>query len=237
MRSRWELAVIAALLTPKMVGQQPSAAEIIEHRVAEPPAGGTGQTHVGFEIAAPLASPSVLEARDGRWMMIGSGKMCFSRDAGKSWGAPESLSEPIDYAMRLQSGKLGGPAAVNASDVAQGKRGILYFYVSQDEGKTWQKRGRISVGDVPASPYPKTMIQLRAGRLVLPVRFPDGAGHMGLYNAAGAFGILNGKCTTPITKARPGSAAKAASWFGWITDMEACGRATNLVLLRRGTEI
>jgi hypothetical protein len=30
---------------------------------------------------------------------------------------------------------------------------------------------------------------------VLPVRFTDGAGHMGLYSAAGAYGILNGKFT------------------------------------------
>jgi len=128
-------------------------------------------------------------------MMIGSGKICYSADGGKTWTQPQTLTEPIDYALRLQSGKLGGPAPVQASNVALGKRDILYFYVSEDDGKSWKKRGRISVGDVPGSPYPKTMIQTRTGRLILPVRFIDGAGHMGLYKAAGAFGFLNGALT------------------------------------------
>jgi hypothetical protein len=156
---------------------------------------GTRKLAEGFEIAAPIAFPSVLETQDGRWMMIGSGKVCYSRDGGKIWTRPEALSVPVDYAIRLRSGKLGGPAPADGSKVAQGKRGVLHFYVSDDEGKTWQRRGLISVGDVPASPYPKTMIQMRTGRLVLPVRFTDGAGHMGLYSSAGAFGIVNEKLT------------------------------------------
>jgi hypothetical protein len=190
-----KMVLIAALAAHAAGQQPPSAADVIEHRGAAPPAVGTRTPAVGFETTAPLPYPSVLEGRDGRWIMIGSGKISYSGDGGKTWSRPEALAAPVDYAVRLRSGKLGGPGAENASAVALGKRGILHFYVSGDEGKTWQKRGLISVGDVPGSPYPKTLIQLKTGRLVLPVRFTDGAGHMGLYSIAGAYGVLNGKFT------------------------------------------
>jgi hypothetical protein len=77
----WKLAFVLTCFAPAYVaGQQPSAAEVIEHRVPGPPAVGTRQLSEGFEIAAPLPFPSILEGRDGRWIMIGSGKVCFSRE-------------------------------------------------------------------------------------------------------------------------------------------------------------
>jgi hypothetical protein len=138
-----------------------------------------------MEMAAPIEMPSVLKARDGRLMMIGAGKVAYSQDGGKTWTAPATLPVAVRFAVRLASGKLGGP----------GPDGL--FFVSADDGKTWQPAGKMSAGPVPASPYEAgasaTLVQTRSGRLLMPVRFTDGAGHMGLYDAAGAWGTLNGK--------------------------------------------
>jgi len=148
---------------------------------------------VGIDLAAPVPFPSVTKLRDGRLMMIGSGKVTYSRDGGKTWSAASKLPVAVDYVVALQSGKIGGPVPEKPSSSAAVEQGELYFYVSADEGNTWQRRGRISASREPAWPYPKTMIQMRNGRLVLPVRFTDGAGHMGLYEAARSWGTLNGK--------------------------------------------
>jgi hypothetical protein len=118
--------------------------------------------------------------KDGRLMMIGQGKVCYSSDMGKSWCKPQSLPIKIDYAIRLNSGWLAGPATDT-------------FYASPDEGVTWQKRGKIYVSNIPASPYPNTMIQASTGRLFLPVRFESGAAHISAYNASMSWGTHGGK--------------------------------------------
>ena len=138
---------------------------------------------VGAEMSAPLTYPSVHKASDGRLIMIGGGRMCVSTDGGKSWSKPQGLAAPVKFAIRLRCGKLGGPGADG------------HFYVSADEGQSWQKRGLMRAGNVPASPYEggAVLIQTRTGRLVMPVRFTGGAGHMGQYDFAGCWGTLNGK--------------------------------------------
>ena len=138
-----------------------------------------------MEIGAPLAYPSVVKIQDGRLMMIGAGKACYSEDGGKTWTQTESLSAPVRFAVRLESGKLGGPG----SDWT--------FYTSADEGQTWTKAAQMLTGGVPASPYEggagAILIQTDSGRLVMPVRFTSGAGHQGHYDFAGSWGTLNGK--------------------------------------------
>ena len=69
----------------------------------------------------------------------------------------------IDYAIRLNSGKLGGPAAISGPDSPIVERGLLIFYLSADEGKTWEKRAKIQVGKVPGWPYANTLIQTQSG--------------------------------------------------------------------------
>jgi hypothetical protein len=173
--------------------QAPSVADIIEKRVPAPTSVGTRQLAVGKELAAPVPFPSVMKLRDGRLEMIGSGKASYSSDGGETWSTPEKLSVPVDYVIALQSGWVGGPVPEKPASSAAVKQGSLYFYASGDEGKTWEKRGKISVSHEGGWPYPKTMIQMRSGRLVLPVRYTGGAGHMGLYDASRSWGTLNGK--------------------------------------------
>lgn len=162
----------------------PTVSDIIEKRVPSPPPAGIRKLTVGTESAAPVPFPSVTKLQDGRLMVIGSGKVVYSNDNGKTWSQAAKLPVAIDYVIPLQSGKMGGPAPEKLASSAAVEQGELYFYVSADEGKAWQKRGRISASRETAWPYPKTMIQIRSGRLVLPVRYTGGAGHMGLCDAS-----------------------------------------------------
>ena len=116
-------------------------------------------------------------------MMIGDGRICYTNDQGKTWSEPVSLNTPIEYAIRLNSGKLGG--------ITKGD-----FYTSTDEGKTWSKCGRIYTSNVPAAPYQNTLIQTQHGRLILPVRFCRGAAHEGISAVSTAKGTLNGRMVT-----------------------------------------
>lgn len=173
--------------------QTPSVADLIEKRAAVPRSAGTRPLAVGTEQSAPVPFPSVTKLRDGRLMMVGSGKVAYSSDAGRTWSGPVQLPVAVDYVITLRSGIIGGPVPEKPASSAAVEQGELYFYTSADEGKTWERRGRISVSRESAWPYPKTMIQMRNGRLVLPVRFTDGAGHMGLYEAGRSWGTLNAK--------------------------------------------
>jgi hypothetical protein len=165
--------------------QGPTPAAALEHRVPAPPAVGVRPRDVGVEMPAPIEMPSIVKARDGRLLMLGSGRVSFSRDGGKTWTGPESLPVAVKFAIRLASGKLGGPGADDC------------FFTSEDDGKTWNKSGKMSAGVVPASPYEAgtsaVLIQTRSGRLFMPVRFTEGAGHGGLYDTSGAHGTLHGK--------------------------------------------
>jgi len=55
--------------------QATSVVDLIEKRVPAPPPAGTRRLTVGTELAAPVPFPSVTKLRDGRLMMIGSGKV------------------------------------------------------------------------------------------------------------------------------------------------------------------
>ena len=171
---------------PRPAGaDDPSPADLIEFRVPAPEAVGTRQREVGVETAAPLGNPSIVKLSDGRLMMIGGGRACYSKDGGTTWNKPEGLSAGVQFAIRLQSGHLGGPGPDR------------HFYTSEDEGRTWSRGGSMNVGDVPALPYgagaSATVLQTRSGRLVAPVRFISGAGHDGQYDFTGSYATLNGK--------------------------------------------
>jgi hypothetical protein len=57
--------------------------------------------------------------------------VCRSRDGGRTWSAPEEMPIGVSSAIRLNSGKLGGQSGMT-------------FYVSQDDGNTWEQRGDIA---------------------------------------------------------------------------------------------
>lgn len=197
---------VASLIVPLTVclagaslsfAQQATPVDVIEGRVPAPPPVGTRQREVGREFTAPIQEPGVLKGKDGRLIMIGGGRICYSSDKGATWSKPEQLPVPIIYAIRLASGILGGYAPVPQPGPPVApflNAGVLYFFVSADEGKTWQQRGRMQAADAPgAGPYKNTLIQTHSGRLFLPVRWCDGAGHLGLYEATRSWGVLNGK--------------------------------------------
>ena len=163
----------------------PSAADIIEFRVPAPPSVGVREVEVGLEMNAPSGWANFIKAEDGRTMMIGNGVIRTTSDKGRTWSDPEKMSVSVGFVVRLQSGALGG---------VSGSR----FYVSADEGKTWEERGDYAGARGPASgasPYVNTLIQTRAGRILLPVRWCGGAGHGGLYDKSMSWGMLNGKLT------------------------------------------
>ena len=63
-------------------------------------------------------------------MMTGAEGVRYSEDMGKSWSPLASLSAPIQYAIRLKSGKLG------AHHKGAPERDPGTFYTSEDEGKS-----------------------------------------------------------------------------------------------------
>ncbi len=163
--------------------KEPSVADILEHRVPDPPPVGTRQLQVGFEIGGPFSYPCFLHHKDGRLVMIGHGQVCYSSDGAKAplsqeaWSKPEKLSEGIEDAIRLKSGKIGG-------------RAKMKFFISQDEGATWKPQGDIR--GWPGGPYFDVMVQTSSGRLLLPVRI-TGAGHQGMYDVSVAKGTIQGE--------------------------------------------
>ncbi|MFH0962508.1 MAG: sialidase family protein [Planctomycetota bacterium] len=170
---------IARCSSARAADASASASDLIEFRVPTPPPVGDRKLDVGFEIPAPMGWGSVLETKDGRLMMIGDGRALYSEDGGKTWSGSETLSAPIRYAIRLQSGNLGG---------LDGKK----FYISDDDGKTWTLLCEDVQGGNQGGPYSCTMIETRNGRLLFPTRYTNAA-HQGHYDEAGCWGILNGK--------------------------------------------
>jgi len=167
-------------------GDAPSAADILEYRVPPPPSVGTRELDVGFEVGAPVSTGSVHKMADGRFMLIGGGAVRYSSDGGKTWTEPEKLSAGISFAIRLNDGKLGGPAG-------------WVWHTSADEGKTWEKGGKMHTSNLPGGPYgtgaASIVTQTKSGRLVYVLRFTSGAGHNGLYERTMSWGTLNGQLT------------------------------------------
>lgn len=187
MRNVVIMLIVAALsASAVLAADAPSAADILEYRVPAPASVGTRQLDVGFEMAAPMGAPSVLKAKDGRFMMIGGGQVRYSTDGGKSWSDAEKLTVSVRWVFRLNDGKLGG----TVGDV---------FHISTDEGKTWEQRGKIYTSGLPGSAYgtgsASIFTQTRSGRIVHVLRFTQGAGHNGLYERTQSWGTLNGKLT------------------------------------------
>ncbi|HID06824.1 MAG TPA: exo-alpha-sialidase, partial [Armatimonadetes bacterium] len=133
-----------------------------------------------FETVSPLGMGAIVQLRDGRLMLISGNRACFSSDGGRTWSKPKNLPTSFNGVIRLQSGALGA----YSSD--------LVFYISRDDGKTWERRGKIAVSSWRGSPYYDTMIQTSSGRLILPVRC-TAAGHRGIYERTGAHGIIAGE--------------------------------------------
>jgi len=148
---------------------------------------------VGYEGSAPAGRVApIVKLKDGRLMMLAGRASRYSSDGGRTWSKSENLNFTprgpkgnINGAIRLKSGNLG-------LYTIRGWADPIEWYVSKDEGKSWQYVGTVKPANVRGLPYHNTMIQLSSARLVLPVR-DSAAGHSGLYKSTGCYGILGGK--------------------------------------------
>ena len=115
-----------------------------------------------FETACPFQYPSITEANNGDILLIRGKQRMRSSDGGRTWGEPEEMPVGVSSAIRLNSGKIGGHSEMT-------------FYVSEDDGDTWEKRGNIAASADLAwigrgVPNFDTLMQAKSGRIFLPLR-------------------------------------------------------------------
>ena len=147
-----------------------SAAKDVRHGKGEPVFEVTGEKKLaeGFEIPCPFLFASIAEAKNGDLLLMYGDEVVRSSDGGRTWTKPEKLPIGINGIVRLRSGKLGA-------------RMGMVFHVSDDDGKTWEKRGDIAAaasgreGDFPrwigqGAPHYDVLMQTKSGRIFLPAR-------------------------------------------------------------------
>jgi len=131
----------------------------------------------------------IVPSRDGASLIAlnESFKTARSTDGGRSWSFFEPLDVPdktntLSGVIRLASGKLG--------IWTESWNSPMYWWSSDDEGKTWSKR--VKMGDSGAPLHGNVMIQTSKGRLVIPVRRGYSV-HGQLWNDVGSYGIVAGR--------------------------------------------
>ncbi len=147
------------------------------------------------------------QLKDGRLLALSpTGKICakYSEDEGQNWSKLSPLRDRAGKfikggddpsgLIRLASGKL---MITYARKPADGIGREVFMRKSSNEGKNWGSEVRINTAGTLASNYHDTIIQLKTGRLVLPVRwcFAGGAAHAGekLKKDPGGYGKVLGQ--------------------------------------------
>ena len=150
--------------------------------------------------------PSFVNLRDGRVLAVRGNEARASADAGLTWSRPEPLlRQPevrqrggITSIIRLASGQLGavllrvGGIPNKGHDADNYRTMALHFTTSADEGVTWSEPVRMNRHGMWGGPHVATLIQTRAGRLILPVRAGFAASAK-LRADAGAYGLVDGE--------------------------------------------
>ena len=129
------------------------------------------------EIIVASGMTSVVELKDGSVMMLLPSKKAsqITSDLGKTWDEPKNLicdgkelasevTESVHSIIgitRLHSGKLA---------LTYYTQEAIFMATSTDEGQTWSTIGEVGRTD-DGTPYHDVMIQLKEGRLLLPVRW------------------------------------------------------------------
>ena len=131
-----------------------------------------------------LARFGFVELEDGDFLALCSGwQGSVSKDRGRTWSKPQPLMTTSGTPMaggkgnasilRLASGRLGiqrmvlddpDPKQGSSNDYAQS------FCTSEDEGRTWSEASPINRPGAQGWPYYDVLIQMKSGRLILPVR-------------------------------------------------------------------
>ena len=141
-----------------------SVADMVEHRGGEPlfTITGSREREGAFETPSPFLFPKIVDGKDGEILMMAGSDLRRSADGGRTWAPVEKMPIGVSCVMRLQSGLLGA-------------RSNMDFYVSPDEGKTWEKRGSIAAaaerrwtGEGVA--HFDVLMQTKSGRIFLPTR-------------------------------------------------------------------
>ena len=114
-------------------------------------------------------------------------QVAYSEDGGRSWGKFKALNIPdkankLSGVIRLANGNLG--------IWSDGFNSPLFWWASNDEGKTWSER--VKIGSLGGPLHGNVMIQSQKGRLLLPVRTSFSI-HSGIKTNAGSFVLIDGE--------------------------------------------
>jgi len=163
-----------------------SVADMIEHRGEEPlfTITGSREREGAFEVPSPFVFPKIVDGKDGDILMMAGDNLRRSTDGGRTWAPVEKMSIGVSCVIRLHSGLLGA-------------RRNMDFYVSADEGKTWEKRGSIAAaaerrwtGEGIA--HFDVLMQTQSGRIFLPTR-GSAASNAWLGQRSAARGLRRGE--------------------------------------------
>jgi len=162
-------------------------ADFMEHRSHSDPVftiTGSVKLKEGFEIPCKFLFPIFGNSSDGRMLMFSGASMVSSADGGRTWSDIEKLAISVNCMIRMNGGQLGA-------------RSDMTFYVSPDDGKTWEKRGNIAGNadmrwEGRGVAHFDVMIQTKSGRLIVPVR-GSAAANQWLAQRSAARAIFLGK--------------------------------------------
>lgn len=151
-----------------------------------------------------IGGPSFVNLNDGTILAARGHTWTRSSDGGRTWSKKEDRTASTEVRggirslIRLNSGKLaavlirvGGLPDMNR-DADHFRQMWLWFVTSDDEGKTWSAPVQMNRYFTFGQPHVATLIQTRAGRLILPVRAGFAASDA-VRKKAGAYGTVDGQ--------------------------------------------
>ncbi len=141
------MALLAAVMTA-VSSQQAQGRPVLR----KPPPEGV------IEITGIAAAGSIVELKDGSFMLAQGSGYRISKDGGKTWGEGGPLAWDTQGVIRLQSGALG---------LYGGSVDDRFFSSSTDEGKTWADPILLPSYGGGFHPMYHSMIQLSTGRLII----------------------------------------------------------------------
>ena len=163
-----------------------SVADMVEHRGEEPlfTITGSREREGAFEVPSPFVFPKIVSAKNGDILMMAGADLRRSSDGGRTWASVVKMSIGVSCVIRLQSGLLGA-------------RSNMDFYVSADEGKTWEKQGSIAAAAErrwtgEGAAHFDVLMQTKSGRIFLPTR-GSAAANVWLAQRSAARGLRGGE--------------------------------------------
>lgn len=190
MRKYWPLLVSIILLAGPCLAQYPRPETDVD----------VGFIRAGVEPWWPI----FMTHKDGRLMMIGNNQKRYSSDGGRSWSKRQTFIPDdkrvggLKGIVRMKDGRLGGvfnEMGGIPNEAGRDKQNFywqnFYFRSSDDEGETWSKPVLINKGNMIGMPHVDTLLQLKSGRLLIPVR-RGFIVNSEIHKASGRRGIIAG---------------------------------------------